>query len=266
MKVIRLASKLIGTLFKDRMHYPDKLVVDTFSLFARCGVLLLLYSYVYKYNGGQIRGTTFAVVAWSMFFYFVVSNMRLRSINQMIMQDVKSGNIEVLLNKPISYLPFRYMWQFGLGLFSFVVLLPAGSVLLSLLVGIPETMKTGVFLPSLVIVFILGTILTFLLYSLVGLLSFWIEDVKPVYWILDKAVMILGGSYVPVALFPPLLYKMAVYSPFGASMLIGQTVYVNWVNNWWYQIIWQIIWIAIFMVLVYFLYARAKVRVSVNGG
>ena len=38
------------------------------------------------------------------------------------MQDVQSGTVEMLFNKPISYLAYRMWWQLGSGIYSFFVI------------------------------------------------------------------------------------------------------------------------------------------------
>ncbi len=236
MKGIRLAKKIIKTLIKDCLHYPSRLIIDTFGVIARCGVLLILYWYIFKINNGVISGTTFVFAAWSIFFYFSFSVLRLRDISRLMMQDIQSGNVEVLFSKPISYLFYRIWWQIGSGLYSFVVITTLAVIALGFIIGFPETMTIGIFIPTLILTFVCASILSLLLYSVVGLLSFWIEDINPVFWIVDKAVMILGGSYLPVALFPAFMYKIALYSPFGAAQFVTHTVYESWQNNW-YQLV-----------------------------
>lgn len=266
MKEIRLANKIIKTLVKDRMQYPGRLITDTLALIARCGVLLVLYWYVYKLNGGTINGTTYIVVAWSMFLYFSLSTLRLRDIAKLIAQDVQSGNIEVLFNKPISYLGYRIWWQIGSGLYSFLVATIIGVFALTLIIGIPSTMMIGAFLPTLLLVFVGSVILSLVLYSVVGLLAFWIEEINPVFWIVDKTIMILGGSYLPVALFPAFMYNLALYSPFGASQFITHTVYSTWQTQWYLLVGIQAFWIIVITSIAFIMFDRARKKVSVNGG
>jgi ABC-2 type transport system permease protein len=266
MKEIRLATKIIQTLVKDRMQYPGRLIADTGAMIARCGLLLFLYSYVYKLNGGTINGTGFVVTAWSIFFYFCFSVLRLRDISKAIMQDVQTGNIETLFSKPISYLAYRSWWQIGSGLYSFIVSALLGGVLLFLIIGIPSTMSTGFFAATLVGALIGACTLCLILYSVIGMLAFWIEDINPVFWVVDKTVMILGGSYLPVALFPSFMYKLALYTPFGAAQLVTRTVYETWKTEWALSFGVQVFWIAVLGVLLYFMFAWARQKVSVNGG
>lgn len=266
MKEIRLATKIIRTLVKDRMQYPGRLIADTFALVARCGVLLILYWYVFKLNGGTINGTTYILVAWSMFFYFAFSTLRLRDISRTIMRDVQSGNVEVLFNKPVSYLGYRIWWQIGSGLYPFLVATVLGSIALWLIVGIPQSMTIGIFAPTMLLVFVGASILSLVLYSIVGLLAFWIEEINPVFWMVDKAVMILGGSYLPVALFPVFMYKLALYSPFGASQFVTHTVYDTWASEWYLLIGIQAFWIVVLGLVMGIMFKKAREKVSVNGG
>ncbi len=266
MKKIRLASKILKTLIKDSFQYPSRLIAETIIVIARCGILLVLYWYVFKLNNGFINGTTFVYSAWSIFLYFSFGTLRLRNISRLIMQDVQSGNIEVIFSKPVSYLFYRMWWQVGSGIYSFAVITVATTVALIFIIGLPPTMTIGIFIPTLILTFILGVVLSLFLYSIVGLLSFWIEDINPVFWTVDKAVMILGGSYLPIALFPSLMYKIALYSPFGSSQFVTHTVYDSWQSNWYKFIGIQIFWIILLGLVVYFMFKKAKQKVSVNGG
>ncbi len=266
MNQLRLARTIIRTQVKDRLYYPSRLIVDTIRVIARCGILLILYWYVFKLNGGAVNGIPYVIAAWSMFFYFAFSVLVLRHISQIIMEDVQRGTIEILFSKPISYLSYRMAFQIGRGLYSFLVITILGVIALELVIGFPATMSWFFFIPTVLGVFILGSILSLLLFSIIGLLAFWVEDINPIFWTVDKAVMILGGSYLPVALFPNSIYNIALYSPFGATQFITHTVYKTWQAEWFLKIGIQAFWIIVLGVVVYFLFQKAKQRVSVNGG
>lgn len=266
MKKLRLAKSITKMMVKDRIQYPARLIVDTFGIVARYGILMVLYWYVFQFQGGEINNVTFQIVAWSMFLYFAFMTLRLRDLAKMIMNDIKSGAVETLLPKPINYLAYRIWWQFGAGLYPFIVTTILGVITLALTIGIPESMHSGFFVITLAVTFVFAAILSLLIYSAVGLFAFWIEEVKPLYWIVDKAVMILGGSYLPVALFPVIMYKIAIYSPFGASQFITHTVYDTWKVDFIKLIGIQLGWIIVIGILVFFLFNRAQRKVSVNGG
>ncbi|MFA6430159.1 MAG: ABC-2 family transporter protein [Candidatus Paceibacterota bacterium] len=266
MREIRLAKKIILTLVKDRIQYTGRLIADSLSIFARCGILLILYWYVFRLNNGLVNGVTYITVAWSMFFYFTFSVLNLRNISREIMKDVQSGSVETLLSKPVSYFWYKIWWQIGSGLYPFLVIIIVGAIAMFSIVGIPDTMTLGIFLPTLFLVFIGAMILSLILYSIVGFMAFWIEDINPIFWMVDKMVMILGGSYLPVALFPSFMYKIALYSPFGASQFITHTVYDSWKTNWYILLLIQLFWIIVLGIVAYVIFLKARKRISVNGG
>ena len=208
---------------------------------------------------------TFQIAAWSMFFYFAFSVFRLRDISRAIMQDVQSGNVEVLFSKPISYLSYRMWWQVGSGLYPFVIISLIGSLVLALIIGLPSTMSVGVFIPTLLAVVVLGSILSLFLYAVVGLFAFWIEDINPVFWIVDKAVMILGGSISSGSIVSRLHVKAALISHC-ASQFITHTVYESWSVDWLFKLGLQAGWILVAVIAVAILFSQARKKVSVNGG
>ena len=134
-----------------------------------------------------------------------------------------------------------------------------------LLVGFPK-LNLLLFIPTLLITFILGTILALFIYAIIGLLSFFMQDVRPIYWITDKLVMLLGGSYLPVALFPKFMKILAYISPFGAINFTSSTVYSTWNNEVIIRILLQIIWIIIFGLLLIYVYKKAREKAMINGG
>lgn len=266
VKDLRLGYKIIATLVKDRFYYPVKLAADAGIIIGRCGVLLLLYWSVFKLKGGVINGVDFPIVAWSMFAYFAFSILNLRHITRLMKIDIMSGSIETLLSKPISYLSYRMWWQIGLGIYPFLVLTPILGIILYLVIGLPATMTNLAFWLTMPVVFLLSIVLMLLLYGMLGLAAFWIEDIRPIFWIFDKIVMILGGSYLPIALFPNWLLLVSVYSPFGAAQFLSHTVNPDWQANWLSMISIQLFWIVFLGLIVYYLFSRAQRRVTVNGG
>ncbi|MDO9399819.1 MAG: hypothetical protein Q7T79_04020 [bacterium] len=182
------------------------------------------------------------------------------------MKDIQTGNVEILFSKPISYLSYRIWWQIGSGIYSFIIITILATVVTALTIGFPPTMTIGIFIPTLILTFICGAILSLFLYTIVGLLSFWVEDINPIFWIVDKTIMLLGGSYLPIALFPAFMLKIALYSPFGASQFVTHTVYKTWQTNWYQLIGIQLFWIILSGLIIYFIFKEAKKKISINGG
>lgn len=265
MKKIKFPLTVIKIFMKNQIQNKTFLLLDMFSMFSRCLVVFLLYGYVFKVNNGTINNVDYVTTLWSMFIYFCIMILNIRKLDRIIMNDVKSGNVEMFLNKPTNYIKLTFYKVLGQGIYSFTIITIIGSIIMFLLVGFPK-LNLLLFIPTLLITLILGTILALFIYSIIGLLSFFMQDVRPIHWIVDKFVMVLGGSYLPVALFPPVLKFLAFISPFGAINFATSTVYDTWNNEFITRILLQIIWIIVFGILLNYIYKKARQKAMINGG
>lgn len=265
MKKIKFPLTVIKIFMKNQMQNKTYILLDIFNMVSRCLIVFLLYGYVFKISGGSIKGVDYTTTLWSMFIYFCIMILNIRRIYKLIMDDVKSGNVEMFLNKPINYVILTFYKIIGQGIYSFTIISILGSITMLLLVGIPKV-NLIIFIPTFIITLILGSILGLILYSIIGLLSFFMQDVRPIYWITDKLVMLLGGSYLPVALFPKFMKILAYISPFGAINFTSSTVYSTWNNEFIIRILLQIIWIIVFGLLLIYVYKKAREKTMINGG
>lgn len=265
MRKFRFSLKVIKIFMKNQIQNKTYIILDVFNMVSRCLVVFFLYGYVFSINGGSINGADYVSSLWSMFIYFCIMTFNIRKIYKNIMDEVRSGNVEMFINRPINYLFLNFCKAIGQGLFSFLVISFVGSILMCLFVGV-SNLDLGIFIPTFIISFIFGVILSLILYSIVGVLAFFIQDVRPVYWIVDKFVMILGGSYLPVSMFPSFLKWMAYLSPFGAINFSTSCVLPSWKSEFVYRIGLQVVWIIIFYFVLSYLYRKALKKSMVNGG
>lgn len=265
MKKFKFALTIIKIYMKNQMQDRTNILLDFFQMFARCFIVFLLYAYVFKLKGGEVNGVDYATTMWSMFIYFCIMILAIRRIDSIIMEEVKSGNVEMFMNKPVSYLTICIFKVLGQGIFSFILISILGSIIMTFTVGLPSV-DLKVFVPTFIITFILGMILYVLIFGLIGTLSFFIQDIRPIHWLVDKFVMVLGGSYLPVSMFPSFLKLIAYVSPFGAVNFVTSTVFNTWNQEYLTRIILQLIWIGIFGVLLFIVYRKSKEKSMVNGG
>lgn len=265
MKKIRFAINVIKIFMKNQVQDITNILLDVFNMFSRCIVVFLLYAYIFKLNNGLVNGVDFKTTIWSMFIYFCIMILNIRRLDNIIMEDVQSGNVEMYMNKPTSYLTLSFMRTLGQGLFSFLLISFIGSILMGLFIGIPK-LNLVIFIPTFILTFILGQILGLLIYGTIGLLSFFVQDIRPIHWIVDKFVMILGGSYLPISMFPNFMKDLAFVSPFGAINFASSTVFDFWNKEFIVRLIIQIVWIEVFVVILYIVYKKSKEKAMVNGG
>lgn len=265
MKKIKFGLNVIKIIMENQIQDRTNLLLDMFNMFSRCVIVFLLYAYVFKLNGGLINGVDYPTTMWSMFIYFCIMILNIRRVDNLIMQDVKSGTVELFMNRPTSYLSLSFLKVIGQGIFSFVFISLLGTAIMILFVGIPN-LDLKIFIPTFFLSLILGQILGLMIYGIIGLMAFFIQDNRPIHWIVDKFIMILGGSYLPISMFPPIMKAMALYSPFGAINFATSTVYASWNDEWLIRLGLQIGWIIIFGILLNIVYRKSKKKAMVNGG
>ena len=134
-----------------------------------------------------------------------------------------------------------------------------------LILGVPNV-NLLLFIVTFSLTFILGQIIALFLYGIIGIMAFFIEDISPLHWIVDKIVMVLGGSYLPISMFPPIMKGLAYISPFGAVNFATSTVYESWNSEWIYRIAFQLAWIVVLGSVLYILYNQSKKKAMINGG
>ncbi len=265
MKKTRFSLNIIKIFMKNQMQNRTNIILDIANMIARCFIVFLLYAYIFKIQGGTINGVDYKTTMWSMFMYFCIMTLNLRHLDNEIMSDVKSGNVEMFMNRPRSYLTLSFMRVLGQGLFSFVMISIIGAIIMIISIGVPSV-NPVLFIPTLILALVLGQILALFIYGLIGLLSFYIQDIRPVHWVVDKLIMVLGGSYLPISMFPKVMKIMAYASPFGAINFASSTVYDSWNTNCYKMIGMQIIWILVFGLILFFVYKKSKEKAMINGG
>ena len=265
MKRIKFAFTVIKIFMKNQMQDRTNLLLDIFNMVSRCLIVFLLYAYIFNLQGGSINGVDYKTTMWSMFIYFCIMTLSIRKLDNNIMIEVRSGNVEMFMNKPTNYLTINFMKVIGQGIFSFLFISIFGSLIMGLFVGIPN-LNLVVFIPTFIITFFLGQILGLLIYGIIGLMAFFIQDIRPIHWIVDKFVMLLGGSYLPISMFPNFMKIFAYLSPFGAINFASSTVYYSWNNEFVMRISLQLLWIGIFGVLLNYVYNKSKKKAMINGG
>lgn len=265
MKKVKFASTIVKIFMKNQMQDKTNLLLDIFNMIARCFIVFLLYAYIFELNGGIINGVDYKTTMWSMFVYFCIMILNLRRLDYLIMEEVRSGNVEMFMNKPTNYLLISFMNVIGRGLFSFLFISILGSLLMILFVGVPN-LYLPIFIPTFIVTLFLGQLLALLVYGIIGLLAFFIQNIRPIHWLVDKTVMILGGSYLPISMFPPVMKTIAYISPFGAINFASSTMYESWNSEFLIRIGIQLLWIVVFAILMTIVYKKTKEKAMINGG
>jgi len=248
------------------LQYITNILVGFIGYFLMLYIFLNLWKYIYSDPSELINGYNISQMIWYVIVTEVLwSVLSGRKICAKISEDVKAGNIAYNINKPYSYI--GYVISTNLGACAVRAMI---YVVLGLLVGF-------IFLhsfPSLSILNILAVILTFifaivisiLLVSAIGLVSFFIEDAGPLYWVYSKFILILGVVF-PIEFFPVWARGILRYSPIYVVSYGPARLFVNFnYSDFVLVLVSQIAYIFIAYMICKLLYKKGVKRLNVNGG
>ncbi len=256
----------ISIIAKNTFSTKKKLFFQMINHIIFMVFVFFLYKNVYLLVPNLSEKIPIQNALWSMSMYFVVFWLGFRNLYKSFDKDIKSGDVEIYLLRPSHYVWQKVIQQLGEGMLPFLFSLITSFVVSYFLVGLPIVNSPfGLFILAVIVIFILSQILTMLIFVLVGLATFWLEDSEPIYFIVSKLIMILGGAWVPVAFFPSFLQKIAEYSPFGASMSLTFAMYPNFMEKFYFWVGINILWIILLGIFAYFVSKNAYRKLSVNG-
>ena len=228
-------------------------------------IYLMLWKNIYGSKGKIIAGLNINQMIWYLVFTELITLSR-TDIHVQVNDDVKSGNIAYLLNKPYNYV--YYCFSYFLGEIGIKLLTNA---VLGVLIGLiyVGTLKNFNFvnLPFIIFSLILGCFINFFIYMSLALTSFWFEDNVAFFWIYSKLIFTLGGMLMPLELFPGWLRAFSKYLPFAYVTYVPAKLAVNFsMSGFLKEMPVQILYLAAFFALSMLLYKKGVRNLNVNGG
>lgn len=126
---------------------------------------------------------------------------------------IRTGGLSPLLLRPMHPLVQEGATMLAAMPFRIAVLLPMLLALVAWrpdIVTLPEPWALALFLPSVLLAWVLG----FLAQAVFAMLAFWLEQSQGLFSVWFSVWMLLSGYLVPLDLFPPVLQDVLVWLPF----------------------------------------------------
>lgn len=254
-------SELISEL-----NYIANILFDFIGYFIILYIFLNLWEYVYSDPSELINGYDMNQMIWYVIITEILwSVLAGRKFCRNVCNDVRSGNIVYNLNKPYSYIGYSLFNHLGKITIKYVVYIILGMLTGFLFIGSFPNLTIlsilGIFLSG-----IFATIISILLIMSISLLSFFIEDANPFYWLYSKLILIVGVMF-PIEYFPSVIQPILKFSPvyvvsYGPAKLFVDFSWNEFLNI----IIAQIIYIILGYILCLIIYKKGARKLNVNGG
>ncbi len=257
---------IFKTEFINSLQYVKSFIVGSLSLILIIYIYLNLWNFLYSDPESLINGYSYTQMIWYILFTETLwSCIKGRKIVRDISTDVKNGNIAYQMNKPYNYINYILSKTFADFTFKLLILLPAAIVLGHILIGnIPNFNLLGCLLA--IITGILGTMVNVLICISIGLLSFFMEDAAPIYWIYSKVILVIGTLF-PIEFMPEIIQPVLKYSPIFAMNYGPAKLFVDFNYDFLIKVlISQVIYLIVFYIITNLVYKKGVKNINVNGG
>jgi ABC-2 type transport system permease protein len=252
--------------FGDHMNNRIRQATRFFVYMLLAWVMVSMWRVIYA-GGHGAPGISLTDMSWynglaQMMFFL---SPRLFTI---IDDDVRTGNIAYFLTRPVPYVWMRFAEGAG-ALFGMLLLyFTAGLAFLYLFIG---EWPSGGAMPVLAgLAGLAAASLIHLLFQVCcGLSAFWTQDAVFVYHVYQKLILLLGGVYMPLSLYPGFLSGDVLrFLPFSA-MVNGPSSLIfshNLMTDFLEVAFLQCFWLMAAAALAQMIYSACLKIVEVNGG
>jgi len=248
------------------LQYVFNIVTGFIGYFLILFVFLNLWKYIYSDPNQVINGYTMKQMVWYVIITEVLwGSLGGRNLSKKICNDVRSGNISYNMNKPYSYIGYLLSSHLGSLAIRFLLYVLLGMIVGFMFLGSFPNLNLLSFL-CVLLTSILATVISTLLITSIGLLSFFIEDAHPFYWLYSKVILVLGTIF-PIEYFPKMIQPILNYSPVYVVSYGPAKLFVDFSLNSFVSIVFaQIIYIFISYLICSLMYKKGVKNLNVNGG
>ncbi|MGV3773960.1 MAG: ABC transporter permease [Verrucomicrobiales bacterium] len=225
--------------------------------------------YAGKEGNSEVAGYSLAgMISYYLLVTIIDALTAVTDDDWQIATDIKDGNINQFLLKPIDYMTYRLCLFFsGRLIYVLVAVLPVGLFILyqrEYFVGPASSLHLGVFLFSIV----LTALLQFFMSYTMALLAFWVLEVSTFIFILFAFEYLAGGHLFPLDILPPWVAAILKFTPFPYQMFFPASVYLGRVSGTelWTSLAIQCFWVVAFYFLGRFIWGRGIRKYTAVGG
>lgn len=250
-------------VFKNSIQRQMIYRFNTFAIllsgFISFGVLFYFWSSVYR-QGNQVGTYSFEEIVSYYFLIAVVGFIaRPNDIAWRIADEIRTGEVTVILLRPVNYFWYNFFQSLGSLVFVFFVYVPVVILMMFLLgdvVAVSGNVKI-LFFSSLSV--ILAFLINFILFFTIGISAFYFGMVKGLNYSTFVISMFLSGGVVPLDIFPEFFLKFVDFLPFKYTLYIPISLLSGRIEPEISMILIPLIWI-IFMVGISFLVFKQGIK------
>ena len=265
MEDIKAYAQVMFAMFriglKRELLQPSLLISQSIFLTVLLFIFSSLWHTIFANNFSE--GVKAGDFVWYILVTELVTLTSPRLFREM-QEEILSGDVLQRLLKPFPY-PLLFIGE-GCGIIfvRFIFMGALGFILAYFFTGgFPHDMSG---LLTALALYPLAALALLLFSTAIGLLSGWLGDVLPLYWVFTKLMYVLGGLYLPLYIYPQWMQGIAICTPFYAMMYgIARHVIQPESSSAIISLMLLLFWCTAIGLLVAFLYRRLTKNITVSG-
>jgi ABC-2 type transport system permease protein len=227
-------------------------------------VLLFLWTAIYR-DGGRIGSYELSDLVTYYLLQFVINTVVISYVSWEIIDHIREGFFSHFLVKPIDYLAYWLTMNASGKLFETAVV---AAVVGGLWVGVGPMVRLPEH-PTTYLAFAaalgLAVLLAFELEFCIGLLAFWLVQVRVFKYMLQYAMFFFAGTLLPLDVFPDALESIAAMLPFQFLVFVPIQIFLEKRPDLWLDLGTAAAWIAAIFVVARWGLARGIARYEAVG-
>jgi ABC-2 type transport system permease protein len=220
-------------------------------------------------NGPSVAGYTLAgMISYYLLVTVVDALTGVTEDDWQIAADIKDGNINQFLLKPMDYMGYRLcLFLAGRLIYMAVAVFPVGLFILVQREYFVSPANLEALLLFLASMFMTALLQFFMSYTM-AMLAFWVLEVSTFIFILFALEYVAGGHLFPIDILPPALANFLRFTPFPYQLFFPVSVYLGRVQGaeLWQGLGIQGFWTVFFFFLARWVFSRGIRKYTAVGG
>ena len=198
-----------------------------FGLIPLAGTVFL-WRAIFKERGGELHGYDYSSMIYYYLLTLLVSNLVTPTEDEwQIAADIREGQINALLTKPMSYLAYRLsIFLSGRLVYTLVTLPPIALIFFYFrdYIVLPQDPLTYVF--ATISTVMAALIQFFITYSL-AMMAFWVLEISTIVFIVYSFEYFLGGQMFPIDIMPVGIQAVMRWLPFYYELFCPVAIFLG---------------------------------------
>jgi len=209
-RTFTLFVKYISIFIKIDFIYRVDFALRWFGYPARLLIAYLLWRYLATVNE-DISANLNEIIVYYVFALFLSQLFSFIRLSRNIREEIYGGDIVIYAVRAVPHWLTHYARMIASVGVNALFASPAIVLIAFVLTGVSPTFVGFVWF---VVFFLIGITITFQIYYILGLTTFFIEEIVGTLQLYQMIGNFMGGVYLPLQFFPPMLTTISVYLPF----------------------------------------------------